>query len=365
MIGSAIAVLTALVAAVGASGEPLVSFKAKATPIAGFAGTGNFFGAGEAIEAEYTISGNEYGGFPPPLIGVNLYLPAGVTLHSSGFPVCPPFELEPSGKGPKACARDKAGPTGAVQGWVAFGKGVAPETSTIEPFYAPGGGLEFFTFGHEPVLLEILSKGHFVDSSGLYSKKLEAVVPLAETLPGANDVSFRSIKYQFGSAIQKGGETVYFARAPLACPKRYLPYKAELTFAGLAGLSEQTVTAEYKAPCPRRGEEEPEPQPLPGTEGVVTAPSNKTCVSKRDFRIHIVHIPHLVYQLVTVEVNGKPVKVLRGKRQSAQIDLRGVPKGTYVARIGVVTTSGRLITGTRTYHTCAAHAIHPKRPPRL
>jgi hypothetical protein len=39
---------------------------------------------------------------------------------------------------------------------------------------------------------------------------------------------------------------------PTKCPKKYLPVKAELTFAGLGGLKEETVTAEYHAPCPRK-----------------------------------------------------------------------------------------------------------------
>ena len=71
-----------------ASAAPTVQFKAKAVPIPGFPHTGNIFGAGAAVEAEYKISGTEYGGFPPPLIHVNFYLPAGVKLHPSGFPTC-------------------------------------------------------------------------------------------------------------------------------------------------------------------------------------------------------------------------------------------------------------------------------------
>jgi hypothetical protein len=235
-----------------ASATPTVTFKAKAVPIAGFPHTGNIKGAGAAFEAEFNISGTEYGGFPPPLTHVNVYLPAGVKLHPAGFPTCPPAKLEPSGPGPKACKKDKAGPTGSVQGYVAFGNEVVPEAATIESFYAPGGGLEFFTFGHSPVLLEILSKGHFVNSSGLYSKKFEAAVPLVETVPGANDASVKFIKVKTGSARRSGHKVTYFGTMPKTCPKKYLPVKAELTFAGLGGLTETTVPAEYKAPCPRK-----------------------------------------------------------------------------------------------------------------
>jgi hypothetical protein len=236
-----------------ASAAPTVKFKAKAVPISGFPHTGNIFGAGAAVEAEFQISGTEYGGFPPPLEHVNVYLPAGVKLHPSGFPTCNPAVLEPSGAGPSHCPKgSQAGPVGSGEGFVAFGKEVVPEKVTIQGFYAPGGGLTFFTFGHEPVLLEILSKGKFVNSSGLFSKKFEAVVPLVETVPGAQDASVKTIKVKTGSAIRKHGKVQYYGTMPTKCPKKYLPVKAELTFAGLGGLSQQTVTAEYHAPCPKK-----------------------------------------------------------------------------------------------------------------
>jgi hypothetical protein len=235
-----------------ASAAPTVQFKASAVPISGFPHTGNIFGAGAAFESEFKISGTEYGGFPPPLIHVNVFLPAGVKLHTTGFPTCAPSVLEPSGKGPAACKKAKAGPTGSVEGYVAFGSEVVPESATIESFYAPGGGLEFFTFGHSPVLLEILSKGKFVGASGEYSKEFTADVPLVETVPGANDASVKFIKVKTGSAIKKGGKVTYYGTMPTKCPKKFLPVKAELTFAPLGGLTQQTVTAEYHAPCPRK-----------------------------------------------------------------------------------------------------------------
>jgi hypothetical protein len=232
---------------------PTVTFKAKAVPIPGFAHTGNIFGAGAAFESEFNISGTEYGGFPPPLIHVNVFLPAGVKLHTSGFPTCNVSVLEPAGPGPAHCPKGSAaGPKGTVLGFVAFGTEIVPEKASIESFYAPGGGLTFFTFGHEPVLLEILSKGHFVTSSGLFSKEFTAEVPLVETVPGAQDASVKSIKVKTGSAIKKHGKTTYYGTMPTKCPKKYLPVKAELTFAGLGGLTQQTVTAEYHAPCPRK-----------------------------------------------------------------------------------------------------------------
>src|SRR5690242_17084414 len=54
-----------------ASAAPTVTLKAEAIPIKGFPHTGNIYGAGAAVKAVINISGKEYGGFPPPLIGVN------------------------------------------------------------------------------------------------------------------------------------------------------------------------------------------------------------------------------------------------------------------------------------------------------
>jgi hypothetical protein len=44
--------------------------------------------------------------------------------------------------------------------------------------------------------------------------------------------------------------------------------------------------------------------------------------------------------------------VIRGRQFSAGVDLRNLPAGTFVVQITVITTNGRIINGTRTYHTC-------------
>ncbi len=89
-----------------ASAAPKVSFKARAVPIPGFRGTGNILGAGAALQIEYTISGTEYGGFPPPLIGVNFFTPAGTKLHPQGFVSCSPTALKNTG--PAACPKPES-----------------------------------------------------------------------------------------------------------------------------------------------------------------------------------------------------------------------------------------------------------------
>ena len=89
-----------------------------------------------------------------------------------------------------------------------------------------------FLNGHSPVSLEILSKGHFSNASGLYSKEFLAEVPLVETVPGAQDASVEFIKVKTGSAIKKGGKTLYYGTVPTKCPKKFLPIQARISQAG-------------------------------------------------------------------------------------------------------------------------------------
>src|SRR5277367_4791187 len=88
-IATLLSVLAALVIPAAASATPVVKVKGEAVPIPGFPHTGNILGAGAAAHAELTISGSEYAGAPPPLIGVTAWLPSGVRLHPQGFPTCP------------------------------------------------------------------------------------------------------------------------------------------------------------------------------------------------------------------------------------------------------------------------------------
>lgn len=237
-----------------ASAAPTVTFKAKAVPIPGFPHTGNILGAGTAVEAEFHITGTEYLGSPPPLIGVNFYLPKGAKLHTTGFPSCAPAKIEQVG--PSACPKgSKAGPIGTALGFVSLGGERVHESTEIFSFYAPGGGLTFFTIGHTPVSIELTAKGHYVHltGGGGFGPELITEVPLVASLPGAPFASVENIKVKAGSAIRKNGKAIYYGRVPTTCPKRGFPVKAELIFAENGETSKPvTVTALYKAPCPRK-----------------------------------------------------------------------------------------------------------------
>jgi hypothetical protein len=233
-----------------AAAAPVVTFKAKAVPISGFRGTGNILGAGAALEVQYTIKGTEYGGFPPPLIGVNFYTPAGTTINTHGFTTCAPSVLE--NMGPAACPRkSRVTISGSALGVVSFGSERVDERASIKAFFAPGGALQFYTAGSSPVSLEFLSPSHVARAHAPYAQEYVTSVPLIETVPGAPDASALSIGLKIGAAMKQGKRTLYYGRVPKRCPKGGFPLKSELLFAGLGGLPPQTVTATYKAPCPR------------------------------------------------------------------------------------------------------------------
>jgi hypothetical protein len=91
---------------------------------------------------------------------------------------------------------------------------------------------------------------------------------------------------------------------------------------------------------------------LPAAATVISLPSAKRCASRRSFRIRL-RIPRdLAVARAVVKVNGKQVDVVRGKRLTAPIELRGLPKGRFAVEITVVAGDGRTLQGTRRYRTC-------------
>ena len=243
--------LVVLAVPAAASAAPTVTFKARAVPIPGFKGTGNILGAGAALQVQYTIKGTEYGGFPPPLIGVNFFTPAGTKLHPQGFVSCSPNALKNTG--PRACPKkSRVTIAGEALGVVSFGNERVQEKASIQAFFAPGGALQFFTQGSSPVSLEFISASRVVGARRPYGQEFKTTVPLIETVPGAPDASTLSINVKVGAAFKKGKKVTYYGTVPKKCPKGGFPLKSELLFAGLGGLAPQTVPVTYKAPCPRR-----------------------------------------------------------------------------------------------------------------
>jgi ABC-2 type transport system ATP-binding protein len=116
------------------------------------------------------------------------------------------------------------------------------------------------------------------------------------------------------------------------------------TGGGPSGLT--TFEAADNAPAPQVAQ-----RPAFAREAA-TLPSTRRCVSRRKFTIRLRKPRGDRIRSATVSVNGKRVRTLKGKRVTAKVDLRGLPKG--IARVTVVvrTAKGKTLRSARTYRTC-------------
>jgi hypothetical protein len=95
------------------------------------------------------------------------------------------------------------------------------------------------------------------------------------------------------------------------------------------------------------------PQAKPTFKSVVSLPKQtRKCRSRRNFRIQLREPEADPLVRATVHVNGKRVRVVVGRRLTAPVDLRNLPKGRYTVKIVATTASSRVIQGTRRYRTC-------------
>jgi len=115
----------------------------------------------------------------------------------------------------------------------------------------------------------------------------------------------------------------------------------------------------------------PTPSKLPpafGPNGVIQGlPSPRRCLSKRRFIIHIRRYPGITYVEAIVFLNHRTVGARKSTKGqfSAPINLRGLPAGKVVVKMTVITTTGSLISGTRTYKTCRKKLPPPEGRARL
>jgi hypothetical protein len=91
--------------------------------------------------------------------------------------------------------------------------------------------------------------------------------------------------------------------------------------------------------------------PAAPAAGGVLGTQAKSCTSRRSFKIKLRNRGQKVVK-ATVIVNGKRVKVLKGKRLTSRVNLRGLPKGRYSVRIKLELANGKTISGVRRYFTC-------------
>ncbi len=227
---------------------PTVTLIAKAVPIKGFPGTGNKLGAGAALEAKYSLKGSEStGGVVSQITHVNFFLPTGTKINQTGFVTCSTATLE--NIGPSGCPKkSQASPVGNAGVVDPIGGELVKENATLQAFFAPGGGLQFYANAASPISAQLLvAKGRVMTAKAPYGPELNTAVELVQSVPGAPPVSTESINIKVGAAYKKGSKTISYGTLPKKCPKGGFPVKSEITFATGA-----TVTTLYKAPCPKK-----------------------------------------------------------------------------------------------------------------
>lgn len=85
----------------------------------------------------------------------------------------------------------------------------------------------------------------------------------------------------------------------------------------------------------------------------VSLPSTKSCLSRREFTIHLRDPRNDPIREATITLASKRLHIERhGNALASRIDLRGLPKGTFTVRIRLVTVLGHRLLGSRRFHTC-------------
>ena len=132
---------------------------------------------------------------------------------------------------------------------------------------------------------------------------------------------------------------------------------------GIARVAAACDSGAYEHVAPGTQPTTQSPPPAPAG-GVLGEQASNGCLSDRRFKIRL-RVPRgEKVRKATVLVNGKKVAVKRGKRLTAIVDLRGLPKKRYRVKITLKLEGGETVSGVRRYWTCTP-AIRWAKPPRV
>lgn len=198
---------------------------------------------------------------PPPLTGLDLHMPAGLSYLDTtlGLAICSKHTLE--SKGTSACPANSKLGTGSAYVEVPFGSGAGRELPAITAWMGPPtkGNMVvlFYVDGKTPVYGQFIFDGEVLPQGGVFGSQLATDVPLVTSVPGGPDVSIVRAEASIGPK----GLTYYHKvhgklrkfspigiAVPERCPKGGFPFTADFSFENGA-----TAQASTTVPCPASG----------------------------------------------------------------------------------------------------------------
>jgi hypothetical protein len=313
-----------------ANAKPTISFSPEVS-------SGGLGGLG-SVNATLHVEGTEYGGFPPPVVGITLRLPSGTTLSPGDHSTCSQSTLEQTG--PSGCPKTStAGPVGKAHSIISFGSERVEEEATVEAFYGSGRGIEFFIDGHSPVSLEILM------SATVASNVITMEVPLVSTVPGAPYASLTELELRLGETQPEEEASGLNSGLILTseCAEGHLAWSAAVFFdeGGANPPVPESVEAATKTGCPS-AEEGPRKRFTQADKA--KAEQEAAAKKKAEEEAAVRKRQQEEAELVQLRAEVKRLQQELGaavKVEKAKITTKGVLVTIKTSEPGIVTISGR------------------------
>jgi hypothetical protein len=209
-------------------------------------------GAGTTISFGFQIAAAG-GALPAALTLLDVRLPPGMGIDTSGLATCTSSALA---RGPQGCSTNARAGSGSVKVQVPLGNVIRPEIAALTVFNGPRKGghgtLLFYAAGRLPIATQLVFAGVIVP--GPLGQTIEATIPLIPTLPNTPDAAIVEMTASLGTRSQAyyrtvGGRRVRFtpkgATLPARCPTGGFPFSAEFRF-----LDGSTAGAATSVACP-------------------------------------------------------------------------------------------------------------------
>jgi hypothetical protein len=210
-------------------------------------------GASTTIAFGFQITAPDHA-LPPALTRLNVRLPPGMGVDTSGLATC---TLSALAHGPQGCSRNSQVGSGSVDVEVPLGNVIRPEIAALTVFNGPRKGgrttLLFYAAGRVPIATQLIFSGVIVP--GPSGESIQAAIPLIPTLPEAPDAAIVAMSSTLGTRQLTYYRTVGHRRVrftpkgatvPGRCPAGGFPFSAAFGFNDAT-----TATAGATVPCPR------------------------------------------------------------------------------------------------------------------